>query len=80
MIEGGRRTVTDRGTLTHIAQALAIPPHMLGIASPDDADFAAMLAFGSSRSVQLSAAGCLGSRWRDCQRVRRLAASSMGGR
>ena len=26
----------------------AIPPHMLGIAGPDDADFAAMLAFGSS--------------------------------
>ena len=48
MIECGRRTVTDRGTLTRIAQALAIPPHMLGIARPDDADFAAMLAFGSS--------------------------------
>ena len=48
MIECGRRTVTDRGTLTRIAQALAIPPHMLGIAGPDDADFAAMLAFGSS--------------------------------
>ncbi len=48
MIECGRRTATDRGTLTRIAQALAIPPHMLGIAGPDDADFAAMLAFGSS--------------------------------
>jgi len=48
MIECGRRTVTDRGTLTRIAQALAIPPHMLGIVGPDDADFAAMLAFGSS--------------------------------
>jgi hypothetical protein len=41
-------TGTDRGTLTHIAQALAIPPHILGVAGPDDADFAAMLAFGSS--------------------------------
>ena len=48
MIESGRRTITDRGTLAHIARTLAIPPHMLGIAGPDDADFAAMLAFGTS--------------------------------
>src|SRR5436190_24282718 len=48
MIERGRRSVTDRGTLTHIARTLAIPPHVLGIAGPDDADFAAMLAFGTS--------------------------------
>jgi transcriptional regulator with XRE-family HTH domain len=48
MIESGRRNVTDRGTLAHIARALAIPPYMLGIAGPDDADFAAMLAFGTS--------------------------------
>ena len=48
MIECGRRSITDRGTLTHIARRLAIPPHVLGIASPDDADFAAMLAFGTS--------------------------------
>jgi len=48
MIESGRRNVTDRGTLAHIARTLAIPPYMLGIAGPDDADFAAMLAFGTS--------------------------------
>jgi hypothetical protein len=41
-------SVTDRGTLTRIAQALVIPPHILGIAGPDDADFAAMLTFGTS--------------------------------
>jgi len=48
MIECGRRSVTDRGTLTHIARTLAIPPHILGIADQNDADFAAMLAFGIS--------------------------------
>ena len=48
MIESGRRHLTDRGTLAHIARTLAIPPHLLGIAGPDDADFAAMLAFGIS--------------------------------
>jgi transcriptional regulator with XRE-family HTH domain len=48
MIESGRRHLTDRGTLAHIARTLAIPPHVLGIAGPDDADFAAMLAFGTS--------------------------------
>ena len=48
MIECGRRSVTDRGTLTHIARTLAIPPHVLGIAGHDDADFASMLAFGTS--------------------------------
>jgi transcriptional regulator with XRE-family HTH domain len=48
MIETGRRSVTDSRTLTHIARTLAIPPHVLGIAGPDDADFTAMLAFGTS--------------------------------
>ena len=56
MIESGRRNLTDRGTLAHIARTLAIPPHVLGIAGPDDADFAAMLAFGASviRLAQLA--------------------------
>jgi hypothetical protein len=45
MIETGRRSVTDSRTLTHIARTLAIPPHVLGIAGPDDADFTA---FGTS--------------------------------
>ena len=48
MIECGRRRITDRGTLTHIARTLAIPPHVLGIADSDDADFTAMLQFGTS--------------------------------
>ena len=48
MIESGRRSITDRGTLSHIAGTLAIPPHVLGVADLDDADFAAMLAFGTS--------------------------------
>ena len=48
MIERGRRRVNDRGALAHIAHALAIPPHMLGIAGPDDASYKAMLAFGAS--------------------------------
>lgn len=48
MIECGRRSVTDRGTLAHIASTLAMPPHILGIAGPSDADFASMLAFGTS--------------------------------
>src|ERR1039458_2416626 len=48
MIECGRRRVTDRSTLTHIARALAIPPHLVGITDPDDADFTSMLQFGSS--------------------------------
>jgi transcriptional regulator with XRE-family HTH domain len=48
MIERGRRNVNDRGTLAHIARTLAIPPHMLGIAGPDDASYKTMLAFGAS--------------------------------
>jgi hypothetical protein len=48
MIERGRRNVTDRGTLAHIARKLAIPPYVLGIAGPDDADFTAMVALGTS--------------------------------
>jgi len=37
MIESGRRHLTGRGTLAHIARTLVIPPHVLGIARPDDA-------------------------------------------
>ena len=40
MIERGRRSITDRGTLRHISRTLAIPPHVLGITDPDDADSA----------------------------------------
>lgn len=48
MIERGRRSITDRGTLRHISRTLAIPPHVLGVTGSDDADFAAMLSFGAS--------------------------------
>lgn len=48
MIERGRRSITDGGTLRHISRRLAIPQHVLGITGPDDADFSAMLSFGSS--------------------------------
>lgn len=48
MIESGRRSLTDRGSLRRISRTLAIPPHVLGITGADDADFAAMLAFGAS--------------------------------
>ena len=48
MIESGRRSITDRGSLRRISRTLAIPPHVLGITGSDNADFAAMLAFGAS--------------------------------
>jgi transcriptional regulator with XRE-family HTH domain len=48
MIESGRRSITDRGSLRHISRTLAIPPHVLGITGSDNADFGAMLAFGAS--------------------------------
>jgi hypothetical protein len=40
--------ITDRGTLTRIARKLAIPSHVLGVAEPDEGDFASMLEFGAS--------------------------------
>jgi transcriptional regulator with XRE-family HTH domain len=48
MIECGRRRVTDHKALAHIARTLAISPHVLGIADPDNPDFSAMLNFGTS--------------------------------
>jgi transcriptional regulator with XRE-family HTH domain len=48
MIESGRRRITDRGTLARIARAMAIPPHVLEIAGPDDADLGPVLALGAS--------------------------------
>jgi hypothetical protein len=43
---------TGSGTLTHIARILAIPPHILGIAGPDDADFTAMLACVAGKAYE----------------------------
>ena len=48
VIESGRRRVSDRGTLARIAAVLAVPPHMLGIADPDNASYKAMLEFGAA--------------------------------
>ena len=48
MIETGRRTVADVRTRLRIARHLGIPPRVLGISDPDDADFAVMLQFGES--------------------------------
>lgn len=48
MIERGRRSVTDRGTLAYLARALAIPPHLLGIAGAEECGFGAALALGAS--------------------------------
>ena len=48
MIECGRRAIADRGTLTRLARKLGIPPHVLGVADPADADYTSMLQFGAS--------------------------------
>jgi transcriptional regulator with XRE-family HTH domain len=48
MIETGRREITDVGSRLRIAQQLGIPPHVIGVTDPDDADFAAMLQFADS--------------------------------
>jgi transcriptional regulator with XRE-family HTH domain len=48
MIECGRRVIADRGTLTRLARKLAIPPHILGVADPADADYTSMLQFAAS--------------------------------
>ncbi len=48
MIETGRRTISDLGTLRHIARTLGLPAHVFGVTDRDDADFAAMVQFGDS--------------------------------
>jgi len=48
MIETGRREITDIATRLRIARHVGVPPHVVGVADPDDADFAAMLQFGES--------------------------------
>lgn len=53
MIETGRRVISDIATRRHIADALALPPHALGITHTDDADFRAMIQFADS-TIRLS--------------------------
>lgn len=48
MIETGRRVINDVGTRRHIASALGLPAHTLGVTDTDDADFVAMLQFADS--------------------------------
>lgn len=48
MIETHRRTPGDIAGRRHIARALGLPCHLLGVTDPDDADFAAMVHFGDS--------------------------------
>ncbi|MFB6984488.1 helix-turn-helix domain-containing protein [Streptomyces sp. NPDC056304] len=47
-IELGKRRLTDVAALRHIADRLALPPHVLGVTDPADTDFRAMLQFGQS--------------------------------
>jgi transcriptional regulator with XRE-family HTH domain len=48
MIETGRREINDVAARLRIARYLGIPPHVLGVSDPSDADFTAMLQFGES--------------------------------
>jgi len=44
----GERRIRDIRLLAHIADRLAIPPHLLGLSSDDADDFAAMVQFAES--------------------------------
>lgn len=48
MIETGRRTISDISARRHIARALGLPGHVLGVTDPADSDFATLLQFGDS--------------------------------
>ncbi len=47
-LERGERRIRDIRLLAHIADRLAIPPHLLGLSSDDADDFAAMVQFAES--------------------------------
>ncbi len=47
-IELGKRRLTDVTALRHIADQLALPPHVLGVTDPADTDFRALIQFGLS--------------------------------
>jgi hypothetical protein len=66
MIERGRRSITDRGTLGHISRTLAIPPQVLGITGSDDADFAAMLFSFTASVIRLEVRPCASARNPSC--------------
>ncbi|MCX4096368.1 helix-turn-helix domain-containing protein [Nocardia sp. alder85J] len=48
MLETGKRVISDVETRRHIAARLGIPPHILGLAGTDDAEYRAMIQFGDS--------------------------------
>ncbi|WP_406639200.1 helix-turn-helix transcriptional regulator [Amycolatopsis sp. WGS_07] len=47
-IETRRSPLSDIASRRHIARALGLPFHLLGVTDPDDADFAALVHFGDS--------------------------------
>jgi hypothetical protein len=59
MIETGRRAVHDVPARRHIAQSLAIPPHLLGVTDPRDSEHVAMVSFAQAviRLADLARAG-----------------------
>ncbi|MFI0780061.1 hypothetical protein [Streptomyces sp. NPDC021212] len=48
MVENGRRTIEDIPSRRRIAATLRLPPHVLGVTDPTDADHVAMVQFGDS--------------------------------
>ncbi|MFI0983608.1 XRE family transcriptional regulator [Streptomyces sp. NPDC021093] len=47
-MELGKRPLNDTSARRHVAERLRIPPHVLGVTDPADADHRAMLQFGQS--------------------------------
>jgi transcriptional regulator with XRE-family HTH domain len=48
LLESGKRAIDDIASLRRIADALRLPPHVLGVTDSSDTDVAAMLQFGTS--------------------------------
>ncbi|MFJ5307460.1 helix-turn-helix domain-containing protein [Streptomyces sp. NPDC088350] len=48
LLELGKRSLEDIGSRRHIAEALCLPPHIVGVTDPADTDHRAMLQFGES--------------------------------
>ena len=48
MLETGRRSLQDVTSRRHVARVLSLPPHLLGVTDPADADHHAMVAFADS--------------------------------
>jgi transcriptional regulator with XRE-family HTH domain len=83
-IERGARRIRDVRTLAHIADRLAIPPHLVGVVGTDDADFATMLQFAEA-TLRLSETARQSGRAADAVRelwplVARLEARLAAGR